>query len=198
MKLITNMQSEEYLEIGIISSTHKLNGEVKIKFYSKEDVLQKYESIYVIKNGMYTKIKINKRSAKNSNVNLIIASIEEIKTQEEAQSYKGKKLYIKKEEIQLQKEQKQNEIKSGIEEIEDEDIYIADLIGMDVIYKNENIGKIQDVLTNVPTEIFVIKSDKLKDKLNNSNQILVPYIEKYVKEIDLKSKKCIVDISELV
>lgn len=218
MKLITNIQNKDYLEIGIIANTHKLDGTVKIKFYSDNDILEKYNDIYIFKNGMYTKINIIKKIKNKNRLNnkenssLVISRIQGVNNIEEAQYYKGKKLYIKRKEIddiskmqnQMQNK-KQKDLKKDKGNLntenkytENEEIYIIDVIGIDVIYNEEKIGIVEDVLTNVPTEIFVIKTDKIKDKLNNSNQILVPYIGKYIKSIDIKSKKCIVDISELI
>ena len=53
-----------------------------------------------------------------------------------------------------------------------------DIIGLDVIVLNNNIGKITDVIKNVKGELLVI-----------NNKILVPYYDVFVKKIDIDNNK---------
>lgn len=56
-----------------------------------------------------------------------------------------------------------------------------ELIGFDVYNQDKLIGKLTDILTNI------------QDVLVVDNKIMIPYVEEFVKKIDLKNKKIIVE-----
>ena len=75
---------------------------------------------------------------------------------------KGSFVYINKDELKLDK----NKFLS------------VDLIGFDVIINDKTIGVINDVLDTPANEVLVL-----------DNNIMIPYVDAFIKEIDIKNKK---------
>ena len=75
---------------------------------------------------------------------------------------KGSFVYINKDELKLDK----NKFLS------------VDLIGFDVIINDKTIGVIKDVLDTPANEVLVL-----------DNNIMIPYVDAFIKEIDIKNKK---------
>jgi 16S rRNA processing protein RimM len=55
------------------------------------------------------------------------------------------------------------------------------------VFNNENIliGKVKDIIDNTAQPVLVIK--------NNSEEYLVPMVEKFVKDIDLVNSKIVIN-----
>ena len=71
-------------------------------------------------------------------------------------------------------------------ELEEDEFFIADLIGMDVFtVDGEKVGVVKDVLQHAVNDVYVVAS---KDK-----EYLIPSIEKFVPTIDLDENKMIID-----
>ena len=90
---------------------------------------------------------------------------------------KGSTVFIDKKELPLK---------------EEDEYYWFELIGMNV-FNNENIfiGKVKDIIDNTAQPVLVIK--------NNSEEYLVPMVEKYVEDIDLVNSKIVINpIDDLI
>lgn len=167
----------EYIELGQIVNTHGLRGSVKVNVFSENlENIKKYKNIY-LKNKDNEYIEYRVLDIKFTN-NQAIVTFEEITNKDEANSYRNKYLYIKKEDL---------------EELDDDTYYLIDLIGLNAyeIIKNEEklLGELIEVNQNAPTDIYVIK------KTDNKN-LMIPAIKEYIKKIDILNKKIIVDLSE--
>lgn len=70
--------------------------------------------------------------------------------------------------------------------------YVRDLMGMEVFTKDKKglrrLGKIVDIFGTGANDIYVIKEE--------TREILFPALKKLVKEIDINSKKMIIDLPE--
>lgn len=149
----------EYLYIGKIVNTHGIRGEVRIlsKFKYKSRVMCKYFKVYIGKNK---KEEIINSYRPHKQFDMI--TMEGINNINDVLKYKGKPIYINKNDLVLA---------SG--EYLDED-----LIGLKVIMNNEIKGS-----------IVKIESDKYQDKLivnNNDTLYKVPYVCDIIKDINLK------------
>jgi 16S rRNA processing protein RimM len=149
----------EYLYIGKIVNTHGIKGEVRIlsKFKYKSRVMCKYFKVYIGKNK---KEEIINSYRPHKQFDMI--TMEGINNINDVLKYKGKPIYINKNDLVLA---------SG--EYLDED-----LIGLKVIMNNEIKGS-----------IVKIENDKYQDKLivnNNDTLYKVPYVCDIIKDINLK------------
>ena len=69
----------------------------------------------------------------------------------------------------------------------DDSIYWIDLIGLEVRNEaNELLGRIDSLMETGANDVMVLK-------LEDGKEMLVPYSEQVVKEVDLKAKKVVVD-----
>lgn len=155
-------ENKKYIEIGVITNTHGLNGQLKIKSFS--DDLEKYEKIYIDKKGIKVKLDLEIVSA-NLDSGIYIIEINNVESYEDALTYKKKTIYIHEEEL---------------EELEDE-YYIRDILGSKSYDENgEYLGEIVDVMLDTNPEMFVINTGK--------KEICIPNKEEYIITIDPKNK----------
>ena len=76
-------------------------------------------------------------------------------------------------------------------EIEEDEVYITDLIGLEVMNQDQQkLGKVSSITSNGVQDILVIKSD--------TEEILIPFIEQFIININLDDKKIIVDSFEVI
>lgn len=178
----------EFIEIGQIVNTHALKGNVKINIFSEtSENIKKYENIYLKENNEYIKYEIlDIKFSKNQ----AIVNFKTIDSIEKAEKLKNKYIYIKKEEL---------------DKLEDDNYYLIDLIDSQVYQmikengqeKEELLGTLIEVNQNAPTDIYVIKTIKKDNNTNNKymkNNIMIPAIKKYIKKVDVKNKKIVVDL----
>ena len=145
------------LKVGKIANTHGLKGEVKIFPYLnvKEDFEDFGELFF---EGVDKKFKVEKiRYFKN----MVIVKFVDYNNINEIEKYKGKLVYVDR------------------EELNDDVIYVDDLIGMTVIDENlGEIGVLTDFITKPKQDLLVVNSEKF------SKEILIPDVDEFVKNID--------------
>ena len=149
----------KFIKIGKIVNTHGIKGELRIisDFKYKDKVFVKDFNIYIGPDKIKEKIT-SYRKHKQFDM-ICLASYNNIN---EVLKYKGLYVFIDKSDLKLTPNSYLNE----------------DIIGLDVIVLNNNIGKITDVIKNVKVELLVI-----------NNKILVPYYDVFVKKIDIDNNK---------
>lgn len=148
-----------YVYIGEIVNTHGIKGEVRIisDFKYKKEVFKKDFNLYI--GDDKTKLVINTyRIHKNYDMVTFIG----INDINDVLDYKGKKVYINRDEIEF----------SGILD--------TDIIGLEVI-TDKKIGIVKDIMKTKAHDILVVEE--------NDSRYLIPYIKEFVDKIDLKNKK---------
>ena len=151
----------ELIRIGKIVNTHGIKGELRIlsKFPYKDKVFVKNMKVYIDKNN----VEVINTYRKHKNFDMV--TFDGYNNINEVLKYKGKNVYINKEEIEL----KQNE-------------YLDEqLISLDVIYKNMLMGAIGDIE----------RYDKISlIKINGKDRYyLIPYNFNLIDNIDIKNNK---------
>lgn len=143
--------------VGKLINTHGIKGEVKIK----SDIDYK-DIIFKKNNNLYIDDKPFKIVTYRIHKGLDMITFEGINNINDILQYKGKNVYIKK------------------EEIEEDIIFNEELIGYEV-YTDKYIGKVIKLMKNKIYDILVIK--------NNDTENLVPNIDEFINKIDSKEKK---------
>lgn len=158
------MDNNNLLEIGYINNTRGLMGEVKVIHYCDNKEIFKEISSVIIDQKDYTveNVKFFKEQ--------VILKLKGINSLEEAEKYKNKKLFAKKEDLPP---------------LSDGRYYISDIIGFDIFADGKKIGTLSDVDVSGPIDMLVIKRD-------NKKEAYVPNIEKFVDEINVSDKKIII------
>lgn len=159
----------EYFEIGQITNTHGLKGEVKVRsFTESKKGFEKLSSILIDFKSELKKYDIEKVRYQNEIILLKLKGVDDI---EEAEKLKGYYIKIPR---------------NDAKKTEENEFFIADLIGCEV-YENELIGVISDVFTAGASDVYVVKRKGKKD-------LLIPAIESVIKKIDVENKRIDVEI----
>ena len=157
---------EDLLQVGILSSTHGVRGEIKV-FPTTDDVKRfKKNKEYILgtKNG---NIDVRVESVKFFK-QFVILKFEGIDTLDDILAYKGCSLYVNRAHaVKLQKDE----------------YFIADLIGVEVFDEDDNyIGKLIDVLETGANDVYEITTED--DKV-----YLFPAIKECIKKVDMDNRK---------
>ena len=148
------------IKIGKIVNTHGIKGELRLlsKFPYKDKVFVKDMTIYINKD---TKEVINSYR-KHKNFDMI--TLKGYININEVLKYKGKNVYVDSDDIKLDKDKYLDE----------------EIIGLNVIYENNNKGVVTDIERYDKTSLLVIKGER---------EYLIPYNDNMIDKIDINDKK---------
>lgn len=163
----------EYLEIGQIVNTFGLKGELKVKHFT-DDITRfnKLKNILIEKNGVLTEHKIEYVRYHKNMVILKIKGIEDIN---QAEVLRNAYLKIhRKDAVKLP----------------ENSYFIADLIGAQVYTtQGDLLGDIYDIFPTGSNDVYVVKNELGK-------QILIPALKSVIKNVDVESKKIVVELPD--
>ena len=117
---------EDLLKVGVITTTHGIRGEVKV--YPTTDADRFLDLEYVLLDTGREKRKLEIENVKYFK-NLVILKFRGIDNINDIEMYKKRELWIPREEAQ---------------ELEEDEYYIADLIGMDVVLEDGSKFVVED------------------------------------------------------
>ena len=164
---------KERLQVGVISSTHGVRGEVKVfpttddmtRFKKLKEVIlvtEKTEKVLKI-----TSVKFFKQFA--------ILKFEGIDTLNDVEVYKGASLFV----------DRKNAVK-----LEKDEYFIADLIDLTVVDENGNeLGTLIDVMKTGANDVYIVKNEE-------GGELLFPAIKECILDIDFKKKKMTVHVMD--
>ena len=161
----------DYFEIGQISNTHGLKGELKVRPYTEN--AKRFEKIkrVLIRNKQdgFDEYEVQSVRYQKDIVLLKLKGIDDIDI---AENLKTQSLIIPREDAK---------------ELEENEFFIADLIGCNVYENNEKIGELVDIFMAGASDVYVIKRA-------GKNDLLLPALESIIKNIDVKNKKIDVEV----
>jgi 16S rRNA processing protein RimM len=158
----------EFLYLGDIVNTHGIKGEIRIvsDFKYKDVVFKKGNALYI---GNYKDKEIINSYRVHKNYDMV--TLNGINDINDVLKYKGKKVYIIREEHKF------------------DGILYEDVIGIDVYFNDKILGKVDSVIKSHAHPILVIRR-------NNDKNCMVPFIDQFVKNVDIDNKKIDVDLIE--
>lgn len=154
---------EDLLKVGVITTTHGVRGEVKV-FPTTDDAERFLDLDYVL---LDTGRDLRRLEIENVKFfkNLAILKFEGIDNINDIEMYKGKELWIPREEGQ---------------ELGEDEYYIADLIGMKVILEDGSaFGVLKDVLETGANDVYIVKT-------TDGKEVLLPAIGECIMDVDLE------------
>ena len=165
---------EQFLQVGVISSTHGLRGEVKV-FPTTDDAARFQTLKNVVLDTGKEKLDLEIQSVRFFK-QFIIVKFKGIDNINDIEKYKGKSLFVTRE---------------NAVELEEDEYYIGDLIGMEVYTDDskERFGVLKDVMETGANEVYIITSE-------NHGEVLLPAIHECILEIDVEAKKMKVHLME--
>lgn len=152
----------ENFRVGAITSTHGLQGEVKV-FPTTDDPakFKKLKRVYLESGSGMKELEIAGVKFFKNMVILKFCGHDRI---EDVQPYKGKDLYVPREDA----------VKLGKDEY-----YIADLIGLAVVLEDGTpLGTLDDVLQTGANDVYIVHTPGKKE-------ILIPAIRQCVRKVDI-------------
>lgn len=153
----------DLFQVGIITNTHGIAGEVKVfpttddpkRFKKLKEVILEPEKENRILH--ITGVKFVK--------NLVVLKFQEFASINDVQRLREKKLYVTRE----------NAVK-----LKKNEYFIADLIGLKVQSTDgRNLGTLTDVITTGANDVYVLQGD--------GRELLVPAIRECIREVDLEA-----------
>ena len=144
----------QYVEAGEIVSTHGIKGEMKVlPWVDGPDILCEFDRCRI--DGREYEIE-SCRVQKTCNL-LKVAGVD---TMEDAQAMRGKLVELYR------------------EDIDDEVIFAAELIGMEVICEGESIGRIREVLDYPGNSVYVVKGHY---------EYMIPAVKQFILRTDMEN-----------
>lgn len=166
-------KTDELLQVGAITTTHGVRGEVKV-FPTTDDAkrFSKLKEVEMEKdNGTVTLHVQHVKYFKQ----MVIVKFKEYNSMNEVENLRGKKLYVTRE----------NAVKLSKDEY-----FIADLIDINVIDEEKGLkGVITDVIQTGANDVYEIT-------LEDGRSFLMPAIKDCVKKVDMDERVMLIHIME--
>lgn len=164
---------EQRFQVGVISSTHGIKGEVKV-FPTTDDVNRFKKKMELILDTGKEERLLTVETVKFFK-QFVILKFQGIDSINDIQIYKGKSLYVTRE---------------NAVSLEEGEYFIADLIGLEVYEENgELLGRLKEVLETGANDVYEIS-------LSNGSSLLLPAIKECVLEIDIAGGRMKVHVME--
>lgn len=161
------------LQVGVITQTHGIRGEVKV-FPTTDDASRFKKLKEVIMDTGKERLTMEIEGVKFFKQYAIVKfkgydSINDI------EKYKNAKLYVTRDKaVRLKKDE----------------YFIADLIGMEVVaQEGEYLGRVKDVLVTGANDVYVVERE-------DKTELLLPAIKECIREIDMEQSKITVHIMD--
>lgn len=153
---------EQFLQVGVISSTHGVRGEVKV-FPTTDDPERFLELKNVILDAGKEQISLEIQNVKFFK-QFVILKFKGIDNINDIEKYKGRPLLVSREDAV---------------DLEEDEYYIADLIGMEVITDEGEKGTLTDVIETGANEVYVVEFETF-------GEVLLPAIHECILEVDIE------------
>lgn len=164
---------EEILQVGIITTTHGVKGEVKV-FPTTDDTNRFKKLREVILDTGKEKITLEIEGVKFFK-QMVILKFKGIDTLDDVAKYRQAGLYVTRD----------NAVKLGRDEY-----FIADLIGVEVYDESDQlIGSLEDVIETGANDVYVIR-------MTDGRELLLPAIKQCILNVDVQGGRMQVHVLE--
>ena len=162
---------EQLLQVGVISSTHGVRGEVKV-FPTTDDANRFKKLKKVILDTGLEKKELEIQGVKFFK-QFVILKFKGIDNINDIEKYKGKSLYVTRE----------NAVK-----LKKDEYFIADLIDMQVVLEDGTLlGILTDVMKTGANDVYCVESEKY-------GEVLLPAIGECILDVDVEGRKMTVHL----
>lgn len=164
---------EQLLQVGVITQTHGVHGEVKV-FPTTDDPERFLDLEYVFLDTGREKKKLIIQSVKFFK-QFVILKFKGINNINDIEKYKRCALLVDRE---------------NAVELEEDEYFIADMIGMDVLTEDGEIfGTLKDVIETGANDVYIVNSKK-------HGEVLIPAIKECILDVNVKEGKMLVHLME--
>ena len=155
------MPKKPFLEAGKVVGTHGVRGEMRVECWCDSPaVFAKLKTVYLDEAGKES-VKIAARPHKS----MVLVKMNGVDTVEQAETYRGRVLYLSRKDIKLPKGQ----------------YFISDLIGLAVkdAATGEVYGELTDVTETGANNVYHMKA------ADDGREVLIPAVPLFVKTVDV-------------
>ena len=157
---------EEVLQVGVITATHGVRGEVKVFPTTDDPARFKKLKDVILDNGKA------KKDLEIENVkffkNMVILKFKGLDNINDVERFRQAKLFVTREDAV---------------ELEEDEYFIADLIGINVTSdEGEELGTIKDVLQTGANDVYCIRTEE-------HGEVLIPAIKDCILDVDVEAGK---------
>ena len=163
---------EDLLQVGVITTTHGVRGEVKV-FPTTDDPARFKKLKNVVLDTGKELVDLEVAGVKFFK-NMVIVKFKGIDNINDVEKYRKKSLYVTRE----------NAVK-----LKKKEYFIADLIGLSVIREDngEVLGELTDVLQTGANDVYEVK-------MEDGKEVLLPAIRECIKNVDLQKGEITVHV----
>lgn len=164
---------EKQLQVGVISSTHGIHGEVKV-FPTTNDVnrFKQLKQVYLDTGREQMPLEIEHVKFFKQFAILKFKGIDNIN---DIERYRGKSLLIDREDAV---------------ELEEDEYFIADMLGMEVYTEDGSLfGSLKDVMETGANDVYVIDTKE-------HGEVLVPAIRDCILDVDVEADRMTIHLME--
>lgn len=164
---------EKQLQVGVISTTHGVRGEVKV-FPTTDDAsrFKQLKKVYLDTGREQIPLEIQNVKFFKQFAILKFKGIDNIN---DIEKYKGKSLLIDREDAV---------------DLEEDEYYIADMIGMEVYTEDGNLfGTLKDVMETGANDVYIIDSEE-------NGEVLIPAIKECILDVDIEKNRMTIHLME--
>ena len=162
---------DNYLRVGVISSTHGIKGEVKV-FPTTDDVnrFKELKTVFLDTGKEMLPMEIEGVKFFKQMAILKFKGIDDIN---DVEKYRGKDLLVDRE----------NAVK-----LEEGEYFIFDLINSEVITdEGEKLGSLAEIISTGANDVYVVKTE-------DGKEILIPSIKECILDVNVEQKKITVHL----
>ena len=164
-----NVNGDEKLEnglrVGVIASTHGLKGEVKV--YPTTDDARKFKDLsHLTLDTGKEQITLEVQQVRFFK-KMVILKFKGIDHINDIEKYKGKSLWISREDVA---------------ELKENEFYVIDLIGLTVHTDDGKKGILKDVIETGANDVYVVDFEDL-------GEVLIPAIKDCILNVDMETKE---------
>lgn len=163
---------EQFLQVGVISSTHGIRGEVKV-FPTTDDPSRFKKLKKVLLDTGREQLELEVQSVKFFK-QFVIVKFKGIDNINDIEKYKGKGLFVPREDAVP---------------LDEDEYYIADLIGMEVFTEDGRFGVVKDVMETGANEVYIVESD-------DHGEVLIPAIRQCILDVDVEERKMVIRLMD--
>jgi 16S rRNA processing protein RimM len=166
-------RGDELIELGVVGRPFGLRGEVRLRLYNLEsETLFKVDQIFLRaaegQESAYTLKNVRWHQGG------LVATLKGCMTRDDAERLRGLKVLVRKDDLP---------------ELEGDEYYWYQIIGLEVWCKDECVGRISRILSTAPeldgNDVLVVESDL--------GEIMIPAVREVVREVNFDSGRMIIE-----
>lgn len=164
---------DELLQVGIITSTHGVRGEVKV--YPTTDDVKRFKKLKdIILDTGKEKLSLEIEGVKFFK-QMVILKFKGLDNMNDVEKYRQKSLYV---------------TRANAVRLRKDEYFIADLIGSKVFdEENKELGMLKDVMVTGANDVYVIK-------MTDGKELLLPAIKQCILKVDVEEQYMQVHVLE--